>query len=151
MADDPKKPVPAASPTLPADRPPTPTATLLAQLQDLHPEAVEQAIVDVREAWKRGDQSFVADALIAQASVLEALASKFLHLASGKQMAKVVEIYAGLALRSFEAARKALATLAGLREKPRVTTAVQVNVGQPGTAPGAPTEILSGERDDDQA
>lgn len=144
-------PTPASPPALPSPsggvRPPTPTTTLIAQLQGIDPEAVEQAIVGVREAWKRGDQSVVADALISQATLLETLAAKFLRIAGSQESLKIIELYTGLALRALEGARKTLALLGGLREKPRVTTAVQVNVGGAAVPGSATNEILPGGAD----
>lgn len=125
----------APTPTSPArpDAPPrrTPVTTLIAHLKGVDVDAVEGAPVGVREAWHRGDQAAIADALIAQATLLETLGAKLLRVAGERDTAKTVEIFCGLALRALEQARKTWATLAGLREKPRIQTNVQVNVAGP--------------------
>jgi hypothetical protein len=109
--------------------------------------AVEAAVVGVREAWQRGDQSVIADALIAQAVLLETVGTKLLKVAGAAENPRAIELYGSLALRALEQARKALGTLAGLRDKPRMQTNVQVvNVATPPNA--APNEILVGGDDE---
>ena len=124
------------TPTRPSS--PTPTATLLAELQGLDVEAVEAVLVGVRAAWESGDQKVIADALIGQALALEAVGAKLLRRAGREENPRAMETYAGIALRAFDQARKALSTLAGLKEKPSTQTNVQVNVA------GTTTEILGG-------
>lgn len=94
------------------------------------------------EAWQRGDQNVIADALIAQASLLETLGTKLLRLAGAEGHPKMIELYGSLALRALEQARKALGILAGLKDKPRFQTNVQVNVAATGNT--APKEVLVG-------
>jgi hypothetical protein len=92
-------------------------------------EGVEAALVGVRAAWRRGDQTAIADALINQASLLETLGVKLLAVAGNDPAhLKRVELYGNMGLRALEQARKTLDTLAGLRKKPSVQTNVQVNV-----------------------
>ena len=131
---------PASSvPVVLEDRPPTPTTTLLAELQGLDVEAVEAGLVGVRAAWRQGDQGAIADALIDQAALLETLAAKLLRLAGTDKTLKGMDTYGHLALRALEQARKALGTLATIRGGPRQQTNIQVNVG------GSTKEVLSGE------
>ena len=134
----PRQPAPSA-PAVLEDRPPTPTLTLLAELQGLDVEAVEAGLVCVRAAWHRGDQSAVGDALINQVALLETLATKLLRLAGTDKSLKGMDTYGHLALRALEQARKALGTLATIRGGPRQQTNIQVNVG------GNPKEVLSGD------
>ena len=125
--------------TPPAERPPTPTLTLLAELQGLDVEALGAGLVGVRAAWRQGDQGAIADALIDQAALLETLAAKLLRLAGTDKTLKGMDTYGHLALRALEQARKALGTLATIRGGPRQQTNIQVNVG------GSTKEVLSGE------
>ncbi len=116
-----------------------PSLALLAQAQGVSVEALEAQIVCVREAWHRGDQSAIADALLSQAALLEATAASLLRNAGAAKNLKTIEAYTHLALRAYEQARKTLGTLAGMRAGPRHQTNIQVNVGEESK------EVLSGD------
>src|SRR5262245_55508076 len=84
----------------PGKRLPTPTAQLAAELRGEDVRAVEAAIVSVREAYARGDRTAIAEALITQAGLLEALGAKLLALAGAEPgRLDVVQTYANLGLR----------------------------------------------------
>jgi hypothetical protein len=91
---------------------------------------VEATLANLSEAYRRGDNQAIAEALIEQVQLLQALGIKFLTVAGGEKLPKCVEMYSGLGLRALEQARKALMTLHALRDsKPRRQTNVQVNLG----------------------
>lgn len=131
--------VSGTNPTPPAS--PTPTATLIAELQGLDVDAVEAALVGVREAQRRGDRSVIEAALIRQVALLEALGVKLLRAAGGTQYFPAVQAYTNLGLKALDSARKTLGTLAGMRSGPKNQTNVQVNVG------GSANEILEAGRE----
>lgn len=107
---------------------PTPTMHLTAELRGEDVKSVQAAVDGVREAYVRGDSSAVADALIAQARLLEALGSKLLAIAGAEPgRLELVQVYGNLGLRAFDQARKALGALADLTGAPRQQSNVQVN------------------------
>ena len=116
----------------PEEQLPSPSAKFLAALQGGDVDEVEASLVSVRDAWRRGNQSAIAGALIAQAALLEAIGVKLLKLSGLENNVRAVQGYGNLGLRALEQSRKTLATVAGLREKPCIqTTNVQVNLGGP--------------------
>lgn len=120
---------PTPTPPAPAKRSPTPTTDLLVRIHGLDVDRVDAILERAKGAWRRGDESAISDALIEQAALLEGLGVKLLEIAGADPARlKIVELYSGLGLRALEQARKTLQTLAALRAKPPVTTAVQVNV-----------------------
>ncbi len=112
---------------------PTPSATVsfIAELQGSDVNAVEAALVGVRDAQRRGDPSVIEAALIEQATLLQALGNKLLRVAGGTHHFPAIQAYTHLSLRALEGARKTLGMLAGMRSGPKNQTNVQVNVGRP--------------------
>jgi hypothetical protein len=149
----PQHPTASTTPSAPTKRSPTPTTKLLAELQGLKTEQVERLLEQTQAAWRGGDQTLISNALIEQATILDFLGARLVQLATNHDSIKVREMYLGLAMRAYEAARKTWGTLNETRQKPRVTTAVQVNVEGGGgvrgvVGGGSSNEVLAGDGDE---
>ncbi len=120
---------PAATPTAPATSP-SASALIIANLQGSDVSVVEAALVSVREACRRGDNSAIEAALIEQAALLQALGVKLMKVAGKEDLLARVQVFTNLSLRSMDGARKSLGMLlAGKQAAPKNQTNVQVNVG----------------------
>lgn len=123
-------PVPVSAPRV---RTPSLAPELILRL-DKSPDlaTAEANLARLSEAYHRGDNRAIADALIEQAHVLQVFGIKALIVAAGEKHVRSIETYTALGLRALEQARKTLTTLHGLRDpKPRRQTNVQVNLSGP--------------------
>ena len=107
---------------------PTPAAEIIARLQGQDVASVEAGLVSVREAYRRGDQSVIEEALIDQAAVLQELGLKLIKVAGNEGALPRAQVFFNLSLRALDGARKTLGMLAGMRAVPKNQTNVQVNV-----------------------
>jgi hypothetical protein len=114
-----------------SDGTPSPVAELVARLQYQDVEIVETALLRFKEACCRGDQSFIEEALIEQATLLNAVGLRMLDNAADAKVELHVQLWTNLGLRSIEIARKSLETLISTRSRANRQTNVQVNVGVP--------------------
>ena len=123
----------AVSVPTPSARTPSLAGRLIYQV-DASPDVatVEAKLALLSEAYHRGDNRAISDALIDQVHMLQTFGTKLLIVAANQKHDKSMEMYSALGLRALEQARKALLALHGLRDtKARRQTNVQVNVGAP--------------------
>jgi hypothetical protein len=112
------------------DPTPTPTLQLTAELLDQDVAVVEAGVAGVEDAYATGDLRTIGHALAGQAALLEALGVKFLRIAGQEpKRLQQVQVYANLAFRALDGARKALTALADLRGGPKSQMNMQINVG----------------------
>jgi len=107
---------------------PTPAAEIIARLQGQDVASVEAALVGVRAAYRRGDQSVIEESLIDQAAVLQALGLKCIKVAGNENALPRAQVFFNLSLRALDGARKSLGMLADMKAVPKNQTNVQVNV-----------------------
>jgi hypothetical protein len=97
---------------------PTPTAEIIAKIQGLDVAAVEAALLRVREAQKVRDPTFVQNALVDQAMLLQALGEKLLKLAGNAEKLASIQTFANLGFRAMDLSRKALTSLVSQPRNP---------------------------------
>lgn len=114
-----------------SDARPSPVAEFVSRLQQEDVNVVQEALDRFKEACRRGDQSFIEQALVEQATLLNALGLKLVDNAGGGHGISHIQLWANLGLRALEMARKSLETLILARGRPSRQTNVQVNVGAP--------------------
>ncbi|MCW2573540.1 MAG: hypothetical protein JWO88_3598 [Frankiales bacterium] len=113
---------PSTIPRAPKEQSTTPTATAtIAELRSLPVAQVDAAVAASVAAYRSGDRRDMTTALTEQVELLQALGVTLIRRAGSAQADAQILVFASLALKAFESARRTMETLGRLLPAPTPT------------------------------